>query len=203
MANPKSSAEDARRVLVNKFEELTASMASRDAQSEEEMSALTMRIADLNTRLVTAPQEQHSGSRRSRRSRQRSREIFRLFGYLTRSYTRITPWLDESITFPYWIATRATDVFDDAKIPTYLDPNLLENNFVPYMAADETYEVYGTTGRTDFRNVTVTFPDVRADVSLNKPIVLDHKCQLYSLESQPLVYSGFFEQWGLHLTIQE
>jgi hypothetical protein len=58
MANPGSSAEDALRVLANKFEEVTASMASRDAQREEEMSALTMRIADLNTRVVTAPQEQ-------------------------------------------------------------------------------------------------------------------------------------------------
>jgi hypothetical protein len=44
------------------------------------------------------------------------------------------------------------------------------------------YEVYWTTGRTDFRNFTVTFPDVRADASLNIPLVLDHKRQLDSLE---------------------
>jgi hypothetical protein len=58
----------------------------------------------------------------------------------------------------------------------------------------KTYEVYWTTGRTDFRNVTVMFPDVRVDASLNMPIVFDHKRQLDSLESQPLVHSGSFEQ---------
>jgi hypothetical protein len=47
MPNTGSSAEDALRVLANKFGELNAIMASRDAQREEEMSALTMRIADL------------------------------------------------------------------------------------------------------------------------------------------------------------
>jgi hypothetical protein len=58
----------------------------------------------------------------------------------------------------------------------------------------KTYELYWTTGRTDFRNVTVTFPDVRADASLNMTFVFEHKRQLDSLESQPLEYSGSFEQ---------
>jgi hypothetical protein len=102
MANPGSSAEDALRVLANKFEELTASMASRDAQREEEMSALTMRIADLHSRVVTAPQEQQSGSRRSRRSRQRSRSRSSASsGTSPDPIPESRTVLDESSTFPY------------------------------------------------------------------------------------------------------
>jgi hypothetical protein len=59
MATPGCSPEDALRALTNRFEELTASIASRDAQREEEMSALTMRIADLNNRVVTEPVVSH------------------------------------------------------------------------------------------------------------------------------------------------
>ena len=55
MATSGNSADDALRALTNKFEELTASIASRDAQREEEMSALTLRIADLNNLVVTEP----------------------------------------------------------------------------------------------------------------------------------------------------
>ena len=57
MANPGSSSEDALRALANKFEELTASIVSREVQREDDMSALTTRIADLDTRVVNAPQE--------------------------------------------------------------------------------------------------------------------------------------------------
>jgi ribosomal protein S15P/S13E len=73
MATPGNSSEDALCALANKFEDLPAIIASRDSQREEEMSVLTMRISSLNNRLVTEPKEQHSESRRSRRSRQKAR----------------------------------------------------------------------------------------------------------------------------------
>ena len=72
MAKSGNSADDALRALTNKFEELTASIASRDAQREEEMSALTLRMADLNNLVVTEQKEQNSESRRSRGSKKKS-----------------------------------------------------------------------------------------------------------------------------------
>jgi hypothetical protein len=42
MATPENSPEDALRALTNKFEDLTASIASRDAQRDEEVSALNI-----------------------------------------------------------------------------------------------------------------------------------------------------------------
>jgi hypothetical protein len=102
------------------------------------MSALTMRIADLNTRVVTAPQEQQSGSRRSRRSRLRSRSRSSASSGTSPDpipesrpdLTSQVPSHTESQHMPPMYSMTQN-------IPTYLDPNMLEKNLVPYMAADE------------------------------------------------------------------
>ena len=138
MATSVNSADDALRALTNKFEELTASIASRDAQREEEMSALTLRIADLNNLVVTEPKEQHSESRRSRRSRQKSRSR-------SSSSSSESPDLRPEINpdqtshgHSHIEPQYMPSVYAmNQNIPAYMDPNLIETNLVPYTAADD------------------------------------------------------------------
>ena len=138
MATSGNSADDALRALTNKFEELTASIASRDAQREEEMSALTLRIADLNNLVVTEPKEQHSESRRSRRSRQKSRSR-------SSSSSSESPDLRPEINpdqtshgHSHIEPQYMPSVYAmNQNIPAYMDPNLIETNLVPYTAADD------------------------------------------------------------------
>lgn len=138
MANPGSSSEDALRALATKFEELTASIVSREVQREEDMSALSTRIADLNTRVVNSPQEQKSGSRRSRRSKLRSP---------SRSSASSGTSPDPLPEFRPELTSQGHSQAESQymppmhsmtqNLPTYLNPNLLEKNLVPYTAADE------------------------------------------------------------------
>jgi hypothetical protein len=138
MANPGSSSDDALRILASKFEELTASIASRDAQHEEEMSALTMRITDLNSRVITSPPEHQSGGRRSRRSRHRSR---------SRSSASSGESPDPLPDIQPDVRSAGQGKSDSQYITkmhfvpqnmySSMNPNLLEANLFPYMAADD------------------------------------------------------------------
>jgi hypothetical protein len=138
MATPGSSPEDALRALTNIFEELTASIASRDAQREEEMSALTMRIADLNNRVVTEPEEQQSGSRRSRISSQKSRSRSS-FSSSESPDLQLEIYPDQTghghshVKSQYMPPMYAMT----QNVPACMDLNLIETNLVSYTAADD------------------------------------------------------------------